>query len=589
MNNTDEKLSARNLGIGNLNVIDGMKAAVERACPGVVSCSGLIVLAARDAVRPEGCSPEEDNETQTQLSQNDEDGNPISGSRKKKEEGEEGGDERHWPPEVLQLIFSRLPFPSLQKLQGISKYWNHLFSSALLSATLEGKAFQTDFLSVSSRWPQFCPVYISSQPNYHSIWGFNQSTRSWEEIHTHIPRSFPDPNRVGQMQQTILFGQLSGALVCLVQRTVIQNRLYSYNKQLLEVMVLNIFTGDYTVMPPLTEAEVSGDPELISTIFDFFPDLEQIQWGTRSPDDFIFAYDQESGSYNVYLMYESTCAEENRRLEFFQNEENLRGILIFQYLSATCTWTACLTRGQRNSDRFETSLATGSTSYLDGVIYTMSLEPMRVWAYDLDDAIETDVFGDDDFRSDPLNLKTESLRAWGIVEVYNLLMVAVVIENVAYIHELVVDTMDWMLISASSTDIGERERKRKRKEGSSYLTEEDNEEERKWNGKKQRDDPSQASGDQSSGQKSTRHTWRRNGNWGGQKSKRPHYQVVSDSRCIYFCPSYTSEEPILVYTVLDREWSTIRFPKMMKRSSELKLLAGCARPGDDPFTPVYTL
>ncbi|KAL3680834.1 hypothetical protein R1sor_023790 [Riccia sorocarpa] len=48
MNNTDEKLSARNLGIlGNLNIIDGMKAAVERACPGVVSCSDLIVSRAR--------------------------------------------------------------------------------------------------------------------------------------------------------------------------------------------------------------------------------------------------------------------------------------------------------------------------------------------------------------------------------------------------------------------------------------------------------------------------------------------------------------------------------------------------------------
>ncbi|KAL3682086.1 hypothetical protein R1sor_000108 [Riccia sorocarpa] len=54
MNNTDEMLSARNLGIGNLNIIDGMKAAVERACPGVVSCSDLIVLAARDAVRLSG-------------------------------------------------------------------------------------------------------------------------------------------------------------------------------------------------------------------------------------------------------------------------------------------------------------------------------------------------------------------------------------------------------------------------------------------------------------------------------------------------------------------------------------------------------
>lgn len=48
--NTDEKASSLNLGISNLQVIDGIKTAVERQCPGVVSCADLLVLAARDAV-----------------------------------------------------------------------------------------------------------------------------------------------------------------------------------------------------------------------------------------------------------------------------------------------------------------------------------------------------------------------------------------------------------------------------------------------------------------------------------------------------------------------------------------------------------
>ncbi|CAM6104484.1 unnamed protein product [Calypogeia fissa] len=51
---TDEKLSSLNLGISNLQVIDTMKMAVERRCPGVVSCSDLVVLAAAFSVVASG-------------------------------------------------------------------------------------------------------------------------------------------------------------------------------------------------------------------------------------------------------------------------------------------------------------------------------------------------------------------------------------------------------------------------------------------------------------------------------------------------------------------------------------------------------
>lgn len=49
-NKQAEKNAPPNLSLEDFDVIDNLKAALEKECPGIVSCSDVLALVARDVV-----------------------------------------------------------------------------------------------------------------------------------------------------------------------------------------------------------------------------------------------------------------------------------------------------------------------------------------------------------------------------------------------------------------------------------------------------------------------------------------------------------------------------------------------------------
>ncbi|KAG6555158.1 hypothetical protein Mapa_003196 [Marchantia paleacea] len=105
-----------------------------------------------------------------------------------------------YPEEVIEKIVSFLPFPSILKARGLTKWW----SAALTGGPASSLQYHAKVSSTNS--DKFCPVYVS--PDFRCFIGFNLATRKWRKMFN--VSFFPSQKKIWS------FGSCtsSGALIC---------------------------------------------------------------------------------------------------------------------------------------------------------------------------------------------------------------------------------------------------------------------------------------------------------------------------------------------------------------------------------------
>ncbi|KAL2650042.1 hypothetical protein R1flu_018170 [Riccia fluitans] len=98
--------------------------------------------------------------------------------------GETCMDAFHFPEELVEMIFSKIPFPQLYKVRALSSYWNSNFK---LFRELQITPFGVGISSVCNNWPTYGPAFVNLSGEYENeiigdMMGFNRRTNSWHQF-----------------------------------------------------------------------------------------------------------------------------------------------------------------------------------------------------------------------------------------------------------------------------------------------------------------------------------------------------------------------------------------------------------------------
>jgi hypothetical protein len=87
------------------------------------------------------------------------------------------------PEHLVEIIFARIPFPSIFKVRCLSKSWLARFSSPALqedeSKTPDAISFQKLVSDNSRNWKTFAPVLVSTEGD---LVAYNMDTREWWKL-----------------------------------------------------------------------------------------------------------------------------------------------------------------------------------------------------------------------------------------------------------------------------------------------------------------------------------------------------------------------------------------------------------------------